>query len=171
MTNARADSTLEGADDRAAFTRAVHELGPDIRRLCAVIALDPDIAADAEQSAWDKAWRKRHLLRDQDRFRDWMVRIAANEAKQALRSLRRRRTVPLELAPDVASPGDPYAGVELRELLGRLAAPDRELLAYRYVLELSSAEIGDLLGLSAEGVRTRLKRLRDRLQREHTTDA
>jgi RNA polymerase sigma-70 factor, ECF subfamily len=171
MPNGRAESTQEGADDRAVFTRAVHAIGPDVRRLCAVITLDADMAADAEQSAWDKAWRKRHLLRDQDRFRDWIVRIAANEAKQALRSVRRRRTVPLELAPDVALVADPHAGVELRELLRRLAPADRELLAYRYVLELSSAQIGGLLGLSAEGVRTRLKRLRDRLQREHSTDA
>lgn len=43
-------------------------------------------------------------------------------------------------------------------------------LAYRYVHGLSSDEIGRQLGLSAAGVRSRLMRIRDRLQKELEPD-
>lgn len=171
MANDRAEPTLTLEQDRVLFTLAVHELGPDIRRLCGLITLDAALAADAEQNAWHQAWRKRHLLRDRDRFRPWMVRIAANEAKQLVRSGRRHRTVPLDSVADTSGPGDPHARAELRDVLASMDAPDRELLAYRYVLGLTSDEMGPLLGITAEGVRSRLKRLRDRVRNEFTGHA
>jgi RNA polymerase sigma factor (sigma-70 family) len=55
---------------------------------------------------------------------------------------------------------------ELRDVLVSLKPADRELLAYRYVLGFRSDEIGQHLGLSAAGIRSRLKRIRDRLKKE-----
>jgi RNA polymerase sigma-70 factor, ECF subfamily len=51
----------------------------------------------------------------------------------------------------------------LRALLATLPDPDRELILLRYSAELTSAEIGAVVGKSAGAVRIRLMRLLDRL--------
>ena len=99
------------------------------------------------------------------------IRRPANEAKQLLRSGRRHRTVPLDSVAETSGPGDPHAPAELRDVLARMDPPDRELLAYRYVLGFTSDEIGSLLGITGDGVRSRLKRLRDRVRTEFTGHA
>jgi DNA-directed RNA polymerase specialized sigma24 family protein len=48
-------------------------------------------------------------------------------------------------------------------MLDRLTDTDRELLALRYSAGLSSAEMGDALGMSAGAARVRLTRLLMRL--------
>jgi RNA polymerase sigma-70 factor, ECF subfamily len=96
----------------------------------------------------------------------WLLRVATNEAKQLLRRDRRHEAQRLDAAHDVAARTEPWEDASLRAALRTLEPAERELLAHRYVLGLSSEEIGRQLGLSAEGVRSRLKRIRDRLQEE-----
>src|SRR5687767_5202194 len=81
-----ASVVTEAADgDRAAFTELVATYHDDMIRLAMVITRDADLASDAAQAAWHQAWRKLRQLRDPDRVRPWLLSIAANEARQALR--------------------------------------------------------------------------------------
>ena len=50
--------------------------------------------------------------------------------------------------------------------LDRLAGDDRQILAMRYVLGLTSEEIGRSIGMSAPGVRSRLSRAIARLRKD-----
>ena len=161
------------AGDRAAFTDLVVAHHPDMIRLAAAIVSDPDLARDAVQSAWQRAWTGLHGLRDETRVRSWLLSIAANEARQLLR--KRRPTEPLPSAGilewqeqdpriDERGFGDEYRSLEAA--LDRLDPRDRELLALRYVIGFNSVELGAHVGLSAEGVRGRLKRVLDRVRRE-----
>jgi DNA-directed RNA polymerase specialized sigma24 family protein len=59
-------------------------------RVCYVITRDVDAAQDAVQEAWTIAWRGLKRLKDPSRIRQWLVAIAANEARQFLRGQRRR---------------------------------------------------------------------------------
>lgn len=168
---ARADQLVGRirAGDGDAFADLVTEYGPDVLRLCMVITTDRMAAEDAAQNAWQKVWRRIGTLRDPSSLRSWLLRVAANEAKQVMRRRRRQHAESLDLSASLGPVAEPYA--ELRGILSSLNPDDRELLAHRYVLGLTSEEIGRHLGLSAEGVRSRLKRLRDRLQKEMTDDA
>lgn len=56
--------------------------------------------------------------------------------------------------------------LDLEQLLRGLEPSERELLGLRYVVQMSSMEIGQQLGLSAEGVRSRLHRLLERLRKD-----
>ncbi|MCV0377552.1 sigma-70 family RNA polymerase sigma factor, partial [Microbacterium sp.] len=60
--------------------------------------------------------------------------------------------------------------VDLGSALSRLTAAERELLALRFVLDMTSDEIGSHLGISAEGARSRLHRLINRLREEMIDD-
>ncbi|HSM38592.1 MAG TPA: sigma factor-like helix-turn-helix DNA-binding protein, partial [Candidatus Limnocylindrales bacterium] len=90
-------------------------------------------------------------------------------ANQVRRSLRRRRLRDvlhgqLRPLPDQGEV-DPRH-VDLATALRRLQLRDRQLVALRYGLGLTSEEIGEQLGLSASGARVRLRRVLARLRKE-----
>jgi RNA polymerase sigma-70 factor (ECF subfamily) len=154
------------AGDAAAFAELVAEHGPDVLRLCTVITADQGLAEDAAQNTWQRAWRRLDTLREPAALRPWLLKVAANEAKQLLRRDRRHAVQILDGVEPGTSTATPDDDIALRVALRALEPGERELLANRYVLGLTSEEIGQQLGLSAEGVRSRLKRVRDRLRKE-----
>jgi RNA polymerase sigma factor (sigma-70 family) len=117
-------------------------------------------------------------VKDPDQIRNWLVAVAANEARRIVRS--RRGTVreisvgdtALEAVPDYRSDplADSIVSSDLRRVLESLDPTDRALIALRYVAELSSDEIGRALGLSPSGARGRLSRLLLRLRGELADD-
>src|SRR5262245_53749367 len=135
--------------DQAAFARIVTAHHGDMSRVAYLVSGDLEIAAEAVQSAWAIAWRKLDALQDADRLRPWLVSIAANEARQALRR-RRRRTVVEITVDDLGEPAtgrhdDGDARDRLLDLQGALLLldpEDRAIVAMRYALGMTSAEIG-----------------------------
>ena len=158
------------AGDDVAFARIVAAHHEDMRRVCVVITGSQTIADEAVQAAWGIAWRKLGSLRDPERLRPWLVSVAVNEARQALR--KRRRLWRLESGPDaprVPSGPDPAlsaSAIDLRAAIARLDPDDRALLAMRYVAGFDATELATATGLSPSGVRSRLERLLARLRRE-----
>jgi len=63
-------------------------------------------------------------------------------------------------------PSDRAAEVDLADALRRLSPDDRLVVALRYVLGLTSTEIGLAIGLSPAGARTRLARALTRLKKD-----
>ena len=156
--------------DRAAFTALVATHHADMLRLAGVIVGDPDIARDAVQSAWQHAWTGLRRMRDHDRIRPWLLSIAANEARQILRRRRPAEPIPEDMLAGISDPVDHFVDLDLKAAIDRLDPADRELLGLRYVLGFNSVELGTQFGLSPEGVRSRLKKLIDRLRSELTDD-
>jgi len=123
-------------------------------------------AADAEEAAQDgfvKAWRGLARFRDGEPFRPWLLAIVANEARTRRRSAGRRSAwtrraavaagVDAQGGGDRSVSGDPLAealaGETRGELLGALSAlapRDREVLALRYLLDMSEGEMAQMLG-------------------------
>lgn len=133
----------------------------DLLRVAYVILGDREMAEDAAQAAWVRAWQKFAQLRDPAKVRSWLVAVAANEARQIVR--RRRLSFRDGMVTSYGAEADP-AHLDLASALARLSADDRQLLALRYVMGFTSAEIGEELGLSAGAVRHRLMRLIGRLR-------
>ena len=156
--------------DRAAFTVLVTKHHPDMLRLAGVIVGDPDIARDAVQTAWQRAWTGLRGMRDHDRIRPWLLSITANEARQILRRRRPVEPMPDDLLAGISDPVDHFDDLDLKAALDRLDSRDRELLGLRYVFGFNSVELATQFGLSPEGVRSRLKKLIDRLRSELTDD-
>jgi RNA polymerase sigma-70 factor (ECF subfamily) len=157
------------AGDVAAFAQIVRAHHDDMVRVCQVICGDPDLSQDAVQAAWAIAWRRLGSLRDPDRLRPWLISVAANEARQLQRRLRRDHVVAIDVVDVEADGSDPAiraADADLLAAVRRLPAEDRALLAMRYVAGFDATEIADAVGISASGVRSRLSRLVLRLRTE-----
>jgi RNA polymerase sigma-70 factor (ECF subfamily) len=174
LGDASADVVRSAADgDEAAFTRIVAAHHDDMVRVSFVVCGDVDVAEEAVASAWLVAWRKLRDLREPDRLRPWLVSIAANEARQAMRRQRRRGVVELTIAEAGVPSGDPATrttDIDLANALARLDPDDRALLALRYVAGFDATELGRATGRSPSGTRARLARLLDRLRTELNDD-
>jgi RNA polymerase sigma factor (sigma-70 family) len=134
-----------------------------------------DLAQDAYLVARDRAPTGRTRRR-------WLARVTLNLARMRHRAATRaaaRDAAAAELAPPAASPDELVARVELHRLLAslvlELAQPLRDVLLLHYVEGLSSAQIGNRLGLASGTVRWRLKQavdeLRDRLDEKRPNRA
>ncbi len=131
-------------------------------------------AEEATQDAFVKAFRALGRFRAGAPFRPWLLRIVANEAINRRKALGRRPTVELTDAFDrpsdegVASPEAAALASERRALVGhalaRLRAEDRLVISYRYLLDLSEAEMADALGVARGTVKSRLSRAMARLR-------
>jgi RNA polymerase sigma factor (sigma-70 family) len=174
MDGALVETTVRSAarGDEAAFARLVAQHHASMVRVAWVIADDPDVALDAVQTAWSIAWRELHRLREPERIGTWLVAIAANEARAAMRRQRRRLVTEIPMDPDrdgASGGGDPaesIAAVDLDRALRQLSSDERRLLALRYVAGYDSGDIGRMTGTSASGVRSRLSRLLERLRKD-----
>ena len=156
------------AGDEIAFGRIVAEHHDDMVRVCTYVARSEALAEEAVQAAWAIAWRKLDTVRDPGRLRPWLIRVAVNETKKLLKQRNRMNGSVLLLdateRPGGIDPGADVRAFDLRAALDRLGPDDRALLAMRYVAGFDATELGSATGISPAGVRTRLKRLLDRLR-------
>src|ERR1700730_2205927 len=135
-------------------------------RLAGGMLQDHQAAQDAVQEAAFKAWRKLRRLRDGSEMRPWFLGIVANECRSAQRS--RWRSVMRSDAPEPTSesPDDAVvAGVELRQALRAMDPAKRLVLGLYWYLDLAVDEIADIIGTSADGAESRLRRATTDLKR------
>ena len=133
-------------------------------------------AQDAAQEAFVKAFYALGRFRPGASFRPWLLRIVANEAINRRRAARRKANLVLRVAesrpPDGAAPSPESAALahelrqEVLDAVNRLRAEDRLVIAYRYFLDLSEAEMAEALDCPRGTVKSRLSRALKRLQGE-----
>jgi RNA polymerase sigma factor (sigma-70 family) len=129
-------------------------------------------AEDLAQSAFLKAYLALGRFREGAPFRPWLLRIVVNEAKNRRRWAARHPE--LELTPShdrsgpAPSPEDLAEAAERRHRLlsavNGLRRGDREVIAYRYFLDLSEAEMAEILQVAPGTVKSRLARALGRLR-------
>jgi RNA polymerase sigma-70 factor (ECF subfamily) len=137
-------------------------------------------AEDVMQQAYVNAYAHLHQFEERARFGTWLTRIAVNEALARLH--RRGRLEEVDAMPEwdekltealtskEPSPEDQALRRELRAVLESSfeAIPQiyRSVFMLREVEGLSTAEAAESLGLSEDGVKTRLHRARALLRQE-----
>ncbi len=140
-------------------------------RLASLLVDDIDTCEDLVQDAFVRVWRRGPVLRTDDRLPSYLRSAVLNGARSHLRHrviARRHGSAP----PDPAAGPDsrPFVGDDDEVLAALRSLPDRqrEVLALRYYLDLSEAEIATTLGISTGSVKTHAHRglaaLADRLE-------
>lgn len=133
----------------------------------------PEDAADVVSDSFLVAWRRRSHLPAGDEARLWLYGVARNMLANQRRGDRRRDRLGEALRQRLAASADLWApdpSTELderavvRDALACLGELDREVLALTIWEELEPREIAEVLGVSAQAVRTRLSRARARLR-------
>ena len=139
--------------------------GTAIARLDAAARLilrDPELAKDAVQDAFVRAWRDLPGLRDPERFDAWLYRLLVNACYDEIRRSRRRPfAIDLSDKIDVVAPDDVDASVdrdELERLFRRLEPPQRALVVLHYYVGLPLPEVADAMGIPLGTAKSRLHR-------------
>lgn len=152
----------------------LEEYVPRVYRFALRLTGDRHQAEDLTQETLLRAWRSRGRLRDPDRARLWLFRIAANLWRDQVRRNKRapkRQHCSLEgrqgtkAAPD-RKLTDQEDLERILETMDSLPSRQREVLYLRACEELSLAEIAGILNISVEAVKASLSLARKRMRRQ-----
>lgn len=162
--------TFPSSDER--FRKLYEEQYADIRSYC-LRRLPADAAADAASEIFTIAWRKLDKVPDGAEARLWLYTVARNVVANQRRSMARVRRLHSSVAQTVepASEGASIESVVVRhteyqralDAVGRLKPVDQELVRLKLWEDLTHAEIGEVLGISAHAVDMRFQRAVKRL--------
>ena len=128
---------------------------------CALLREHAD-REDAVQSAIEKAWRKRHTLRNESCLRPWVVRILVNECYLILR--RQKWESPVADLPDLPAPEG--ADPDLYRFFTRLPDALRLTMVLHYVEGYGVKEIARIQRIPAGTVKSRLLRGREKMKQD-----
>ena len=170
-------STIEAIQrgDHEAFRELVRDHGPWVRGVVFGVLGNSDRVDDVCQQVFTALWTRIGELRDVDRWRPWVYRLARNTAVDAGRSVTRQRALRRKLAEQPLAgetANSPVKGLVDREVhqtvlaaIGGLPELYREPFVLRHLEGWSYARIGETMNLPVDTVETRLVRAR-RLLRE-----
>jgi RNA polymerase sigma-70 factor (ECF subfamily) len=110
---------------------------------------------DIYQEVWLRVVRAAERFDRDRRFSTWLFQIALNRCRDWQR---RRPAEPSDAAPEgrAAAADVADAGIDVERLLARLPEPQRDVVALRYLHDLSEDEVATLLDIPKGTVKSRL---------------
>ena len=158
-----------GTGQDALYQEATRRHGRDIARFVAGYERDPPRRQELLQEVHLALWQSLAAFRGQCSLRTWVYRIAHNTGASHIQRDRRvadRYPLDLEDAAAVAGGDDGIGSAERRidlervyALIHRLGPIDREVMLL-YLEDLDAAGIGEITGLSAGNVATKVHRIK-----------
>ena len=140
--------------------QAVQTHGDSLLRLCFLYLHDRQLAEDAVQETFIRAWRAYGGFRQDSRDKTWLTRIAVNVCKSALR---RERPLSLLDAPEGSYEAQ-FRDDTVLQAVCALPQKLREVVLLYYFQELSTPEIAKMLHLPRNVITARLSRARTQLK-------
>ncbi len=168
--------------DDTAFTELVKKYQKPVHALVWRKIGDFHIAEEITQDTFLKAYQGLANLKKSQSFASWLYVIAANNCSSWLRkkhvwtqpleevsnSLFRKTTYSQYVVEEKERTAAEAQREAVKKLLEKLPESDRTIITLHYFSEMSSSEIGAFLGVSANTIRSRLRRAQQRLQKEET---
>lgn len=144
-----------------AFAKLYETIYKDLYRFALYTLKNPEDAEDCVGETVMDAWAEIKNLRKEESFRFWMFRILSNKCKQRLKSYLNKTE---ELEEDMpATVTDQDQNMDVRIAFSRLDAQDRLILSMNLFGGYTSAEIGQILNLNDNTVRSRQKRALEKM--------
>jgi RNA polymerase sigma-70 factor (ECF subfamily) len=174
--------------DAHAFEMLFERYADALQRHVSHIVHDETTAHDVVQETFLRVWTRIDQWHGDGSLRAWLYRIATNLALNHIRTVQRRRELPLTPPPDIddedtanlvpawvvdASTLGPEAVFEqaeerarYRQLVNRLPEEKREVFRLVHEMEMSLRDAADALNIPEGTVKSRLHYAKKRLARE-----
>lgn len=143
--------------------RQLYEHRDRLYRAIALVVGDVSLASDAVDEAMTRAVARWEQVSEYDSPDGWVYRVALNWSRSALR--KRRREDLWEEPPEQATV-DPFPDPELRRAIAGLPRKYRAVVVARYLLDWSTTDTAEALGIPEPTVKTRLRRALNQLAKE-----
>lgn len=144
----------------------VDTYGTRLFGLCMHLCRQRDAAEELYQETWVRVLMKRDSFRDGEPFEPWLTRICVNLYRDSLRRQRLRRFLPLSglettaVFPQISSD----ERLSLLDAVGRLPDKLRIAVILVYMQGYTESQAAGILGISVNGVKSRLLRARKLLK-------
>lgn len=138
-------------------------------------------AEEALAEVFVKVWKGAASFRGGSKFTTWLYRIAANTARDCLRSRKNRREISVEdltvyeanvLERSTSTATDPAKSLmqsesraQITNAVMKLSEEDRLLVTLYHFEELEYGEISEITGITPDNLKVRLFRARQRLKK------
>lgn len=150
--------------DVHAFARLYQGIYQDLYRFALYTLKNPQDAEDVVSDAVMDAFAGLKGLRQEDAFRGWIFRILTNKCRQRKKTY---LTKTEELPEHLAGPEkDVSQDMDVRNAFFRLSEEERLILSMNLFAGYSSREIGQILELSDNTVRSKQSRALKKMQAE-----
>ena len=168
------------AGDNNAFSELVEKYQKQVHALAWRKIGDFHIAEDITQDTFLKAYQRLHTLKEPHRFAGWLYVIATRRCLALFRQ-KRLQTQVIENIDTPVSNKDAYSQhiaeeqaktivkeqqEVVKKLLATLKESDRTVITLHYFGEMTCEEMSEFLGVSANTIKSRLRRARNRLKKE-----
>ena len=154
-----------GSDQSQFFIELVNKYQGMLLHMGYVYLRDQEMAKDAVQEAFFKAYRGLSTFRGESNVKTWLIQIAINTCKSMQRSAWLRH-VDLRIAPeDIPQTGmmTQEEDVDIMCDIMQLPSKLKEVIMLYYWQDMNVSEIAQSLGIAQSTVSRRLKHARDRL--------
>jgi RNA polymerase sigma-70 factor (ECF subfamily) len=158
--------------DQEAFTKIVETFQNPVYNLCYRMLGDSQLAEDAAQETFWRAYRNLNRYDEKRPFPTWLLSIAAHYCIDQ----QRRKRLPsvdldeiIEFSAEDPAPNPESTAItnefseEIQRQLSSLSEGDRAVLILRYFHEMSEDEICETLKISKSAVKSRLHRARQHM--------
>jgi len=157
---------LDSIEEEKLFKARFEEHKDQIFRLCrGYFQQDQDLAEDALQETFIKAWVHRRKFREDANWQTWIYRIAVNTC---LFQLKKQKKEQQNQAAFYALPAEHY-DVEKEQKIQKMytcinqLSPQNKILILMVLEGIPYATIEETLGLSSENLRVKIHRIKKQL--------
>lgn len=155
-------------DIKVLLTRLMDEYGSYLKQTAYVMVGDQSLAEDLVQETFFSFYRSHRQFRNEASYKTYLYRILMNHIKM---HCRKKRPVaadePSEMDFGMVTFEDhTVLLMDLHEAIRSLKSKYAEVIVLHYFNELTIEEISELQGVTKSGVKMRLKRAKEQLEKE-----
>ena len=154
------------ADRREQINRMVLQYEKEMLKLCFVYLRNLDLAREALQESFLKAYRRFDAYRGEASEKTWLTSIVINTCRDFRRSAwfrHRRMEISLDDIPVSAPPPDEIH-LDLMTAILKLPVKNREVILLKFQQGLNNREIAELLHLTPMAVSKRMRQAYEKLR-------
>lgn len=160
----QSDVDLAKADDKDAFSRLIKTDQNVLYRVSKGMLQHDDDCAEVIQETIIKSYYSIHKLKDQDNFKNWLIRLLIDQCYDLLEQ--QDNVIPTESVDPVfqlSAHDEPTVHDQLSEGIDKLSTNKKAIIILFYDEDLTIQEIATILNITEDTVKSRLNYARDDL--------
>lgn len=143
------------------FTELYSSVYKDLYKFALCMMRNEQDAEDAVSEAVISAYENIKKLRKEDAFKSWIFQITANVCKRKLKESRRNE---VELVEEIKGPeANTELKMDIQNAMKELDEEERYIIALSAFAGYNSTEIGEILHMNSNTIRSKRKRAIDKM--------